>query len=352
MNRGTKFLLSCFLFFLFIWISLRILLPLTLPFLLGTGLALLAEPGVRFLRQKTGLPRAIGAGLCVSAAFLLLSGAVFVLCALLLRQLQALGTILPNLQQTADDGLALLKNWLLELSARALPSLRPLLRRHILTLFSDSTAFLRQGISYILGLAGGLLSRVPDQAFTLFTAVVSGFMISAKLPALRSLLMKSLSERRLRAIREFGRRLRRTAGHWILAQLKLAGVTLLILTSGLIILKIPYAPILALSVALLDALPLLGTGAVLIPWSLISFLQKNTPQALGLLGLYGIVTLTRSLLEPRFVGRQLGLDPLATLAALYIGYRLWGFGGMILSPLLAVVALQLPQQGSEQKKTL
>ena len=176
MNRGTKFLLFCFLFFLFIWISLHILLPLTLPFLLGTGLALLAEPGVRFLRQKTGLPRAIGAGLCVSTAFLLLSGAVFVLCALLLRQLQALGTILPNLQQTADDGLALLKNWLLELSARALPSLRPLLRRHILTLFSDSTAFLRQGISYILGLAGGLLSRVPDQAFTLFTAVVSGFM--------------------------------------------------------------------------------------------------------------------------------------------------------------------------------
>ena len=102
--------------------------------------------------------------------------------------------------------------------------------------------------------------------------------------------------------------------------------------------------------AFLDALPLLGTGAVLIPWSLISFLQENTPQALGLLGLYAVVTLTRSLLEPRFVGRQLGLDPLATLAALYIGYRLWGFGGMILSPLLAVAAAGMIGEGRNTGK--
>ena len=62
---------------------------------------------------------------------------------------------------------------------------------------------------------------------------------------------------------------------------------------------------------------------------------------MGLLGCYAVVTLVRSSLEPRLVGKQLGLDPLVTLMALYIGYKIWGIGGMILAPLLTVTALQL-----------
>lgn len=93
--------------------------------------------------------------------------------------------------------------------------------------------------------------------------------------------------------------------------------------------------------ALVDAVPVLGTGTVLLPWSLILFLQGDNARSIGLLGLYGVISLTRSVLEPKLVGRELGLDPLVTLFALYAGYKLWGIGGMILSPLLAVTAIQL-----------
>ena len=93
--------------------------------------------------------------------------------------------------------------------------------------------------------------------------------------------------------------------------------------------------------AVVDAFPVLGTGAVLLPWSLISFLQGDSGRAFGLLGLYGAAAVIRSLLEPRLVGRQLGLDPLVTLIALYTGYRIWGLTGMILSPLIAVTVTQL-----------
>ena len=80
---------------------------------------------------------------------------------------------------------------------------------------------------------------------------------------------------------------------------------------------------------------------MLLPWSLILFLQGDTPRSIGILGLYGVITLTRSVLEPKLVGKELGLDPLATLFALYAGFKLWGIGGMILAPLLAVTAVQL-----------
>ena len=102
-------------------------------------------------------------------------------------------------------------------------------------------------------------------------------------------------------------------------------------------LGIPYAPLWSGFIAIVDAVPLLGTGTVLIPWSVVSLLQHRQLQAIGLLILYGITFLTRTALEPRLVGRQLGLDPLLTLAALYVGFLFWGIGGMLLAPLTCVV---------------
>jgi predicted PurR-regulated permease PerM len=101
-------------------------------------------------------------------------------------------------------------------------------------------------------------------------------------------------------------------------------------------------------VALVDGFPILGTGTILLPWALVSFLQNNIPRALGLLSVYAVISLTRSILEPKLLGRQLGLDPLVTLASLYAGFRLWGFGGMILAPMLAVTAAQLIRRPTQE----
>ena len=136
-------------------------------------------------------------------------------------------------------------------------------------------------------------------------------------------------------------RIRKTVWGWAKAQGKLIAVTYGIVAAGFLLLRIPYAPLWAFLVALLDAFPILGTGAVLVPWSLISFLQGNNLQAFGLLGVYALVTITRTVLEPRLVGAQLGLDPLVTLVCFYAGFRLWGILGMILAPMLAVTAVQL-----------
>ena len=352
MRSGTKFLFILSLFFLFLWILLHWFLPFAFPFLLGTVLALSAEPMVKLLCQKLHFPRGAGSGVGVSLAFLLLSALILGIIALLFRELQALGTVLPDLEQAALSGLSLLRDWLLSLAERTPGTLRPLLRQQVTLLFSDSTAFLKKGAQYVLGLAGGMLTQVPDQAFTLFTGIVSGFMISAKLPKIRQFLKEKFSRQSFQAVLRFFSRIRRAVGGWLIAQLKLAGVTLMVLTLGLILLKIPYAPVWALGITLLDILPVLGTGTVLIPWGVISLLQGSTPRALGLFGIYATVSLLRSVLEPRFLGRQLGLDPLVTLAALYTGYRLWGFGGMILSPLLAVAAFQLIPQEKNQGKSL
>lgn len=341
LRSGTRTTLSFLTIFLFAWLGIRYLLPLCFPFLLGTGLALLAEPAVRVLCRRMHFPRPLAAGIGVTAAFLGISLLVLLLCAFLVRELGVLAGILPDLTETARSGLSLLQTFLLSLVDRLPQSIRPLLQQNVTELFSGGSALLDKAFRYVLGLAGTILTQVPDSALSLGTGVISGFMISAKLPGIRRWFLRHLPREKLRPVLRTMNRVKTAVGGWLMAQVKLAGMTLVLLAAGLLILRIPYALVWAVVIALVDAVPVLGTGTILLPWSLILFLQGDNARSIGLLGLYGVISLTRSVLEPKLVGRELGLDPLVTLFALYAGYKLWGIGGMILSPLLAVTAIQL-----------
>lgn len=326
--------------FLILWLILRFLLPLLLPFLLGAGLALLAEPAVSFLHRRFRLPRGLAAGAGVTAGLCFLFLVLLLTGALLLRELHALAGILPDVGTVAKNGIHALSGWLQDMTRYAPTDLRAPLTRRIGDFFNGGTDFLDRGIRFVLDLAGGLLSHVPDSALGLGTAVISAFMISAKLPTLREKLAGLASKDRLAPLLDAWQRIRGVIGGWLLAQMKLAGITAGILAVGFLLLRIRYGVLWALAVALVDTFPILGTGTVLIPWGIISLLQGDPGRGVGLLGVYATVTLTRSVLEPKLIGHHLGLDPLSTLFALYAGYKVWGLAGMLLAPMLAVAAVQ------------
>lgn len=340
MKNGFSYAISVLGVFLGVWLGVRFLLPLFFPFLLGLLLALAAEPMVGFLHRK-GAPRGLSAGIGVTTAFCFLAILLLLLGAFLVREIRMVAGVLPNLEEAAQSGLTLLQSWLLSLAAQTPESIQPLLEENVSSFFSDGTALLDQGVRFVLGLAGSILSQVPDSALTLGTAVISAFLFSAKLPKIRQWVDRRLPKERLRRLLSGAKNLRHAIGGWLAAQVKLMAVTFSLLAAGFLLLRVSYAPLWAVVVALVDALPVLGTGSVLVPWAVVCFLQGDGARAIGLLGLYLTITLTRSMLEPKLLGRQLGLDPLVTLMALYVGYKLWGFGGMILAPMLAVLAMQL-----------
>lgn len=323
-----------------VWLGLRYLFPLFLPFLIGAGLALAAEPMVSFFSKKVHLPRSAAAGIGVSMTFGFLSLLLLLLGALIVRELGLLAGVLPDLGVAAKSGISALSGWLQGLTRYAPGGIRDYLSRSIGDFFSGGTALLDKSLRYVLSLASGVLSHVPDGALSLGTGIISSFMISAKLPKIRAWFSRRLSREKLRPVLEGFRHIKSAVALWLLAQAKLAGVTWAILTAGFLILRIPYGPLWALLVSFVDMLPVLGTGAVLLPWALVCLLQGDHAQAIGLAGIYTVVSLTRSALEPKLVGKHLGLDPLITLFALYAGYRVWGIGGMLMAPLLAVAATQ------------
>lgn len=327
--------------FIAAFLALRYLGPVLMPFLLGTLLALAAEPAVSLGVRKLRLPRPISAGVGVTVTLVLLGAILWLLGALTVRELGQLAGAMPDIQQTVGQGLALLQDWLIGIAARAPDGFGTLLTQLVLELFGSSSALLSQITVRLPGFFSSLLGKIPNGAVSLFTGILAGFMISVRLPDLRQLLSRKLPahwrERYLPALKK----LRRTLGAWIKAQLKLMGITYAIVTAGLFLSGVSFAPVWALAVALVDAVPILGTGTVLIPWAVIALLQGRSLQAVGLLSAWAAAMLTRTALEPRLVGRQLGLDPLVTLIFFYVGYKLFGVLGMLFAPMLAAAAKSL-----------
>lgn len=319
--------------FLGIWLFLKYLFPIFLPFFLGFLLALAAEPAVRFA-TRLKLPRWAATGVGVSLTLVLLTGLVGLLGATAVKELGVLAGRLPDLQDTATQTADKLRIFLENAADKAPDGVRPLVDRSVDRLMDSGSALMEQATVRLPGAISGFLSRVPDGALGLGTGILSGFMFSVRLPKLKMQIRDRLPEAWKTKLFPALKRSKNALLGWLKAQAKLAAVTFCIITAGLLLLQIPLAPLWAAGIALVDAVPLLGTGTVMVPWAVISLIQGRQLRAIGLLCIFGAALLTRTTLEPRLVGRHLGLDPLVTLIFLYLGYRFWGILGMLLAPML------------------
>ena len=119
------------------------------------------------------------------------------------------------------------------------------------------------------------------------------------------------------------------------------------LSIGLQILGIPYAPIIGLMISVFDILPILGTGGILLPWTVILLGMGNIPMGIGMFVTYIVITVIRNIMEPKLVGKQIGLHPLATLISLYVGLKVIGIWGMLIFPTTLAVLSSMKKEIGE-----
>ena len=339
LSLNKKSFLLLLVGFLLIWFGIKFLLPIILPFLLGTLLAIGAEPMVKRLSKK--IPRPAAAAIGISTTLALLICILILLTAVLVREISLLANAMPDLNQAAQSGMHALEGFLLRLSDRMPSGIRPLASQTVTGFFNNGSAIVQQLLQRLPSLASSLLGWIPGSAIALGTGILSGFMVSARLPKIKGWLGRLRSIAAVKQYLPVIKQIRTVLAGWLKAQLKLIILSFLIVGTGLLLLRVPYAPIWAFLIALVDAIPILGTGTVLLPWALVCLLQGQSVKAIGLVGIYIVAMLSRSVLEPRLVGKQLGLDPLITLIALYIGLQLWGIVGMLLSPIVCVILSEL-----------
>ena len=338
-HRGWMRVLAVIGIFVAVWLSLRYLYPLFLPFLLGLALALAAEPLAKFFCDRLRWRRRPAVFAAVTGVLALMAALGTLIGSLIVRRAAALAGGFSDLAGRAAEGLTAARHWATELAALAPEALAQPLTRSIRELFENGGGLLDRAATGVLGLAGHAAQHIPGSLVTLGTAVLASYLICERLPTLRERL--AVSSAWQKNWRPALTRLGQTAKAWLKAQVRLSSVTFAIVLGGFFLLGVRQKLLMALLTALVDAVPLLGTGTILLPWTLVSLMSGEPVRAVGLLGIYVTALITRSALEPKLLGRQLGLDPLAALAALYMGYRIWGFGGMILAPILTVTAREL-----------
>ena len=316
-----------------LWLGVKFLLPVALPFLLGGLLAVAAEPAVCFGQRRLKLKRGAASGLGVTVTLVFLVGLLSFLGAAAVRELGQLASY--DVEGAVEQGLTALQGWLAAAAGKAPQGVRPALVRTVENFFEDGTAVIERLSGQLPGAVSAVLGWVPDGLLGIGTGVLAAFFLSTRLPKIKARTAQQLEKPPFDRVIPALKRGRKALGGWLTAQLKLAAVTYGILAVGFLLLGIPYGLLWALPVAVVDAVPLLGTGTVLVPWGLVCLIQGNTGRFFGLLTVYLATAVTRTVLEPRLVGKQLGLDPLVTLGALYAGYRVWGFLGLILAPMAA-----------------
>lgn len=330
---------------LLLWVFSRLILTWFSPFLAGFLLAAMLEPLVLFLTRRLHLPRWVASGLSTLLLALFLSGGLFLLLWRLWGEAEDLLRDLPGLLAPLSAAGTLSEHWSLRILTAAPPELRPLLQNGLAALSEQAAALPAQLSAAAADQAAAVFAALPRWGLGLFTTVLATYFSSAGRPALLAFLWRQVPEGRREDVRTGLLHLRNAALGWLRAQGLLTLLTFSLLLAGLFALGVESPLLPAAVTALTDALPVLGAGLVLVPWSVLTALSGDLPMGLGLLGLWGLVMTARSLLEPKLVGLHAGLPPLAALLAMFVGFQALGVVGMVLTPLALMLTKALHDAG-------
>ena len=322
------------------YLLLRYALGPILPFLVAYLLSLVIRPMARGLARRTHLSQKLCAGCLLVLLLIGLSAFVWGVSRRLILELEHLLVRLsaggvPTEPIDLFEELTSRIGFLQRIGAgERFSAFRESFNTLVEKLLTGAVESLTAGIPRVLR---WLVSTLPSALFTVLVTLIAtlyfcldGERIQA---AAVSLLPRGIRTR-LSGIRT---RVRSVSLRYLRSYLLLLLLTFVELFCGFWLLGVDYALLLALLISAIDLLPILGVGTVLIPWALVLLLMRRLGLGLGLLLLYLAVTVLRQILEPRLVGRSLGLHPLLALAATYVGWQTLGLLGLMLGPILALL---------------
>ena len=210
---------------------------------------------------------------------------------------------------------------------------------------SSINGFIRMGTSKLGSFINSLINfitSIPTIILYICITILSTFFISLDKKKIMTFLEQQFPETWIKKVYNIKREMFNVLGSYIRAQIILMTICffeLLISFNLLSFLKfnLPYPLIFSIIICIIDALPILGAGAVLLPWSLISFATGDIKLGLALLGIYFLVLSVRQMLEPKLISQNLGVHPLVTLISMYSGFKFFGVIGFLIGPVVMII---------------
>lgn len=197
-----------------------------------------------------------------------------------------------------------------------------------------------------VNLIASIATKIPSFLVKFIFAIIASFLCTLDYYKVTGFIMRQFPERVQEIIINVKQNIFGTIVKFLKAYSILMFVTFIQLSIGLTIFNIPNAITLAVIFSMLDVFPAIGVGGLLIPWSIIEFIKGNYDLAIGLLVIYGIISIVRSILEPKVIGKQIGLNPLITLTSMFLGAEILGFFGIFIFPIIATIIKYLNDSGT------
>lgn len=348
-ERQKKVVLTaafCGTMFLIVYLSVKILLPPLMPFILGFLIALLLHRPSAFLAKKLHLTQKLPAALLTAVFYIL---AIIIILFVGVQIGVAIREMLPQVPSLFTNQVLPFINHCIESLKDFLGQYDPTIISEIDMWFSEVAASMSQTIATasatVIKLASNIAIGTPEMILKIVLTVVSTFFISMDFNNILGFIKKLVPSKHYTTISHIKEKAITSIAIFIRAYTLIFLLTFAELSIGFWLLRIPYAVGLGILVALVDLMPILGTGLVLLPWALVVAVTGNAFLAVGLIVLYVAITAIRNVVEPKLVGGKIGLHPLATLISMFVGLQLFGIMGLFLFPLILSLLVQLGQDG-------
>lgn len=334
---------------IFLWFFFKYALSGLMPFLLAAVISALVSPISKKLSKKTKIPQKISSG----AILILFFSAIVALTYLAIsRLLLELGDLLARLSEDPEIIGNTVQGIVDKLTGNGshFSFLQKIFESEALkSLGIDINSALRDAVgSMISSLTGALPSaavsivkEIPNVLLFIIVFLIAAFYFSADRGHISESLSSVLPEKWAQKIPVIKEKFKKTVTGYIKAYFLIMLLTFFEMLAGLTLLGVEYALIMAIVISVVDILPILGAGTVLVPWAIFSFLSSDTPLGVGLLILYAVTLVVRQFIEPKIVGSTLGIHPLATLASVYLGLRFLGFIGIFVGPMVALLLREI-----------
>lgn len=315
------------------------------PFLLALVMAWCLAPGVKWLHEKLGVGRKAASLFLLLLVFAALGTLLWQLTAAGVREILALAGDWESLLATGQQLLGQVEDGFFHVMARLPAEFRTtadsLMDQLFLWLETVVPQLLSKGVEW----ATQTVKALPSFAVASIVFLMASYFITEDYPHLRTRFADRLPEGARYVVSMVKRAFSVGFGGYVKAEVILSVGVFFILLFGFSILRQSYTLLLALGLAVLDFIPILGAGTVMVPWALVAFFTGDVAQAVGLMAVWGVVAVFRRVAEPKVLGNQTGLSPIVSLISVYVGMKVAAVGGMVLGPVLCLVGSNVARSG-------
>ncbi len=326
-----------------IYIGFKYFLPILMPFVIGMLVAAILRKSIDLISKKTHVKRSF-----VSIFILLVFYSIIVLLAIMVgaKVISFIVELFSKLPGLYAEKLEPALNSVNDDLLTRFPNIEPFLEERLDTINDAIFGYIKSTSESVIGAVTRIATQIPSMIINLIFTIVSSFFFTIDFHKIVDFVLRQLSDEKRQMVIRIKDNIIGTLGKFIKAYATLISITFVELSLGFSILNIPNAILLGVVVAIVDIMPILGTGAILIPWSIIGFVLGNTKIGIGMLIMYLIITAVRQALEPRVVGQQIGLHPVVTLICMFVGVQLLGILGLFMFPIIVTILKKMNDEGT------